>query len=458
MCDEIGVALRFFMQCLQPIEIRHLGFRIDNVFFPSKRRIPHDRIKATDGSPRSNVKLPETRSASGTAGSGGRPVQRSRHRRQRLDDRSDFTLRAEVEVTSCFGQRIQLRGSRTLSLSAEKKAAITRSPVSRARFPTPRRPRRVPWRRLLVRLVVPCGQNLLPNVLGDGLHRIGDRVAANHTASFARLAGGSPPHGTRQSARRSARPANRPTQRVIQERERMVLGQRRQPQRQLREVHRHRVLVDAVQATLGDQPPGMQDLVFIRRRMRAHCLCRCQALTSCRPVAGRLPPRTRPSPWPGRRPSGRESARAWVAIRASLQDGLGAWCGRSVPSANGACSANRCGGAHRWLQDHRALWDRCSRRVRGDLLIQGRQQVLDRLAAFFERFGRLAGDFWSVCSLSHFARSPAFCVSSSSRLIVAGAPVRLGRLDGDARPWRLPDLKPIIVSYTLPICSTSSDR
>ena len=55
---------------------------------------------------------------------------------------------------------------------------------------------------------------------------------------------------------------------VIQERERMVLGQRCQPQGQLRQVHGHGILVHAVKAALGDDAAGMQDLILIRRNPR----------------------------------------------------------------------------------------------------------------------------------------------------------------------------------------------
>ena len=46
----------------------------------------------------------------------------------------------------------------------------------------------------------------------------------------------------------------------------MILGQRGQPQRQLRQVCRHGVLVYSVQTPLGDLPLGMKLLVFIRRQ------------------------------------------------------------------------------------------------------------------------------------------------------------------------------------------------
>ena len=51
-------------------------------------------------------------------------------------------------------------------------------------------------------------------------------------------------------------------QMVIEKRQRPVGGERRQPERQPRELHRHRVDVDAEQTSLGDRPPD-------RRRARA---------------------------------------------------------------------------------------------------------------------------------------------------------------------------------------------
>ena len=53
------------------------------------------------------------------------------------------------------------------------------------------------------------------------------------------------------------------TQRVIEERERVLLGERRQPQRQLGEIDRHLVLVHTVQTALGDHAAGMEQFVLI---------------------------------------------------------------------------------------------------------------------------------------------------------------------------------------------------
>ena len=63
---------------------------------------------------------------------------------------------------------------------------------------------------------------------------------------------------------------------VVEERERMVLGQRRQPERQLGQVHGHRVLVHAVQAPLGDEPAGVEDFVLIGRNASARYRARAR--------------------------------------------------------------------------------------------------------------------------------------------------------------------------------------
>ncbi len=53
---------------------------------------------------------------------------------------------------------------------------------------------------------------------------------------------------------------------------------------------------------------------------------------------------------------------------------------------------------------------------------------------------------WSVFCLSHFARSAGLAWSSSSRLIVVGAPWAFFALMAIERPWATSRLKPIIVS------------
>src|ERR1700682_4234535 len=45
----------------------------------------------------------------------------------------------------------------------------------------------------------------------------------------------------------------------------MVLGERREPERQFREIDRHRILVDAVETPLRDDATRMENLVFVRR-------------------------------------------------------------------------------------------------------------------------------------------------------------------------------------------------
>ena len=52
---------------------------------------------------------------------------------------------------------------------------------------------------------------------------------------------------------------------MVQEREWVVLGERGQPEGQLGQVDRHGVLVHPVEAALGHDAPGMEDLVFVGR-------------------------------------------------------------------------------------------------------------------------------------------------------------------------------------------------
>ena len=56
-------------------------------------------------------------------------------------------------------------------------------------------------------------------------------------------------------------------QRVVQEREGMILRQRGQPQRELGQIHRHRVLVHAVQTGLSHQALRVHLRVFVRRNL-----------------------------------------------------------------------------------------------------------------------------------------------------------------------------------------------
>ena len=56
--------------------------------------------------------------------------------------------------------------------------------------------------------------------------------------------------------------------RVIQKRKRMILGQRRQPERQLRQIGGHRVLVQPIQAALCDHSLCVERFVLVERNAR----------------------------------------------------------------------------------------------------------------------------------------------------------------------------------------------
>ncbi len=91
-------------------------------------------------------------------------------------------------------------------------------------------------------------------------------------------------------------------ERVVHEGERVVLRQRHEPERDLGEVHRHRVPVHAVEAALRDEPAREDHLVLVGRD-RGHARRGRATPRPARRRAGGRPRRgTRPSPSPGRRP------------------------------------------------------------------------------------------------------------------------------------------------------------
>ena len=55
------------------------------------------------------------------------------------------------------------------------------------------------------------------------------------------------------------------TQGVVEKRKRVIFCQGCQPQAELGEIDRHRVLVHTIQAALRDEAAGMEHFVFVRR-------------------------------------------------------------------------------------------------------------------------------------------------------------------------------------------------
>ncbi len=142
----------------------------------------------------------------------------------------------------------------------------------------------------------------------------------------------------------------------------VLARQRRQPERQLRQVDGDRVAVDAVEAALGDEPAGEDDLVLVGRDLRPLAVDAPRPRRGRRRAGGRPRRGTRPSPSPGRRPSGRGSAPASArrrprpeAVEDRLErradDRLGERARRVVRARPAALVAR--------LEDHRA------RRARG---------------------------------------------------------------------------------------------
>ena len=88
---------------------------------------------------------------------------------------------------------------------------------------------------------------------------------------------------------------------VIEEREGMLLGKRRQPQRKLRQINGHLVLVHAIETALGYDAAGMEQFVLVRRNRRKGIGAAPGFEQDARPTGGRFPPGTRQSPWRDRR-------------------------------------------------------------------------------------------------------------------------------------------------------------
>ncbi len=88
---------------------------------------------------------------------------------------------------------------------------------------------------------------------------------------------------------------------MIEKRQRPIGGERRQPQRQPRELHRHRIEIDAVETALGDGPPQMDPLrAPLRRRVRSPQLALDARPPRHRRGSGRRRRETRRCPSPDR--------------------------------------------------------------------------------------------------------------------------------------------------------------
>ena len=175
---------------------------------------------------------------------------------------------------------------------------------------------------------------------------------------------------------------------MVHERKRVVPGQRDEPQRQLGQVHRERVLVHAVQAPLRHRPHGVQQRDHVRRQ-RGHAAVR---LPGRHQALGELPARLdqerarphrrvadlqRQDPLrPGPRPQVLQHR-----PQRRLHDGLGQLPGRVVRA--------RAAALLRRLQVQAALRDR-ARRVRRQPGADGGDRVL-HVAGRPERRRRLAG-------------------------------------------------------------------
>ena len=140
-------------------------------------------------------------------------------------------------------------------------------------------------------------------------------------------------------------------QRVIEESELMVARQRRKPQRQPREIDRHRVAVDAIEAFLRDEAARVQRLVLVGRNAWAFPRRTCsRPAPAARRAGGRPRRERRRSRRRDRAPSATAPPRA-RPCRPGARRPAPAHGARSARSASAACSASRSGGAPRSAAD-----------------------------------------------------------------------------------------------------------
>ena len=216
------------------------------ILLPPERRVPHEGIEA-----------------------GVLPLEHLRELDLPVERRERLARRAAALRAS--------RGSARRRRSRPRSRTRSASPHA----PSASRPRRTPPRRGR-RTAVPCSSSNCASSHRSRSSQSGtlssaSRICWRSSATFAtcsrtrspRSPPGSAVHRLpvegldllpRQPDQRVAVP-----QRVVEEGERVVLRQRHQPERQLGEVHRHRVPVHAVEAALGDEPAREDHLVLVRR-------------------------------------------------------------------------------------------------------------------------------------------------------------------------------------------------
>ena len=239
-------------------------------------------------------------------------------------------------------------------------------------------------------------------------------------------------------------------QRVVEEGEGVVPGQRRQPERQLGQVHGHRVLVHAVEAALGDQAAGVEDLVLVRRDVGTARRGRCQASTRASPSCRQASTRKAPEPMAGSQTLRSRICSGVAADRlARSRSRTGSSVVRTIGSVRAAaCSASPSGGVPRSAAgpSRRAARGRAWRRGRPPAASAACRS--SRVGGLLDRLGDLAGELAVGCApRSHFLRlSPGVCAAGASRLTVVGAPCFFGGLMAIERPVAASRRKPIIVS------------
>ena len=263
-------------------------------------------------------------------------------------------------------------------------------------------------------------------------------------------------------------PSRQPHQRIpvskgmVHERQRMVSRQRAQPQRDLGEVHRHRIPIDSVQTLPGDEAAGMDHLVLVGRNDRHRAVGAPRIDQRVGKLAagldqegagahGRVADLDVENLRRGRRPTVLAAEPFEDGRQGMAHDGLGQLAGGVVGARSAALLVRlQHEGAGRY-------------EVRGRVLVQ---HAVERRVQVFHRLGGAeslrdgvpsgSGRF-AVAAISLGCPSPAPAARQDRRCSERRASSRAGLMATD-RPVATSIRKPMMVSYTEPICSTSRVR
>lgn len=244
MGDEVGIAVRPFVDRLEPVEIA-FGIARDDAVLAGEGRVPHDRIEARVLA-REDLREDE------------RPVERAdRPRRRDVEPLVPaLAARALDELADPAERALPLFGRRLREEGRDDRIAEP-GEVGHLGLAAPQQVRELD----------------LAELLGERLHRrpVGGeaREPLAHEPveeAGAVLLGPRPVEvDAFELVEVEAHEAVARPERVVEEGELVVLRERLEPERELGELDRERVPVDPVEAAGGDEPLGVQKLVLVGR-------------------------------------------------------------------------------------------------------------------------------------------------------------------------------------------------